>query len=209
MVDAALAIAQDDQQSRDGFRLFRSSWDDIQKHKDGLTLDAQGLSALTTAVAKLLPASDRKSGNKFWVDQTRRTHTETAAPYGIIAVPDADDNAHRLTGRRRDFAAVLDVQHWRVGLLVLCGAFYIFLGATALGLAGVLGILGGASIWAVARIAPHSPRVAYVLLFSGALPFAAATWWSVITPVIAVLAVVIGVGVIHHADPSARTGQPH
>lgn len=110
--------------------------------------------------------------------------------------------------RRRDFAAALDGQHWRVGLLVLCGGFYIFLGATALGLAGVLGILGGVSIWAAARIAPHSPRAAYAFLFSGVLPFAAATWWSVITPVLAVLAVVIGVGVIHHADPAARSKQP-
>lgn len=100
MVDAARAITRDDQQSRDSFRLFRSSWDDIQKHKDGLTLDAQGLSALTTAMAKLLPASDRESGDKFWVEQTRKTHTETAAAYGIVAVPDAADNADRLTGGR-------------------------------------------------------------------------------------------------------------
>ncbi len=110
--------------------------------------------------------------------------------------------------RRRDFVAAVDEQHWRVGLLVVCGAYYVFLGATALGLAGVLGILGGVSIWTAARIAPHSPRAAYAFLFSGALPFAAATWWSVITPVLAVLAVVIGVGVIHHADPAARTKQP-
>jgi hypothetical protein len=100
MVDAARTITRDDQQSRDGFRLFRSSWDDIQKHKDGLTLDAQGLSALTTAAAKLLPASDRRSGDKFWVDQTRNVHTKTAAAYGIVAVPDAGESAHRLTGGR-------------------------------------------------------------------------------------------------------------
>ncbi len=100
MVDAALTITRDERQSRDSFRLFRPSWDDIQKHKDGLTLDAQGLSALTTAVAKLLPVSDRKSGDRFWIDQTRNTHTETAAAYGIIAVPDAGANADRLTGGR-------------------------------------------------------------------------------------------------------------
>ena len=110
--------------------------------------------------------------------------------------------------RRGDFAAALDGQRWRVGLLVVCGAYYVLLGATALGLAGVLGLIGGASIWTAARIAPHSPRAAYAFLVSGALPFAAATWWSVITPVLAVLTVVIGVGVIHHADPSARTRQP-
>jgi hypothetical protein len=100
MVEAARAITQDDQQSRDSFKLFRSSWDEIQKHKDGLTIDAQGLPALTTAVAKLLPASERESGDKFWVDQTRKTHTRTAAAYGIVAVPDARDNADRLTGGR-------------------------------------------------------------------------------------------------------------
>jgi hypothetical protein len=100
MVDAARAITRDGQQSRDSFRLFRASWDDIQRHKDGLTLDTQGLSAFTTALAKLLPASDRNSGDTFWVDQTRKTHTRTAAAYGIVAVPDVEDNAQRLTGGR-------------------------------------------------------------------------------------------------------------
>jgi hypothetical protein len=173
MVDAARAITRDDQQSRDSFRLFRSSWDDIQKHKDGLTLDAQGLSALTTAVAKLLPASDRGGGDKFWVDQTRKTHTRTAA------------------------------RHWRVALLVICGAYYVFLGATALGLAGLLGILGGVLICAAARAAPRSPRTAYALLLAGALPFATATWWSIVTPVIAALSIVIGRGVIRHTRRAA------
>ena len=100
MVGAARALTQDRQQSRDGFRLFRSSWDDIQKHKDGLTLDAQGLSALTTSIAKLLPATSRSAGDRFWVDQTRKTHTRTAAAYGIVAVPDATDTGHRLNGGR-------------------------------------------------------------------------------------------------------------
>ena len=100
MVDAARVITRDDEQSRDGFTLFRSSWDEIQKHKDGLTIDAQGLSALTTALAKLLPASNRAAGDKFWVDRTRKTHTKTAAAYGIVAVPDAEDPADRVTGGR-------------------------------------------------------------------------------------------------------------
>jgi len=100
MIGAARAITRDPQQSRDGFRLFRSSWDAIQQHKDGLTLDAQGLSALTAAVAKMLPAESRSAGDRFWVTQTRDTHTRTAAAYGIVAVADATDNTHRLTGGR-------------------------------------------------------------------------------------------------------------
>lgn len=100
MIDAAHAVTADRQQSIDGFALFRSSWDDIQRYKDGLTLDAQGLSTLTTAIAKLLPASSRAAGDKFWLDQTRKTHTKTAAAYGIVAVPDSTDNAQRLAGGR-------------------------------------------------------------------------------------------------------------
>lgn len=100
MVAAARAVVADAQQSRDGFVWFRSSADEIQKRKDGLTLDAQGLSALTTAVAKLLPASSRSAGDRFWVDQTRKTQTRTAAAYGIVTVPDARDDAARLTGGR-------------------------------------------------------------------------------------------------------------
>jgi hypothetical protein len=64
------------------------------------------------------------------------------------------------------------------------------------GVTGLLGIVGGALIWAAARFAPRSPRVAYLLLLAGALPFAAATWWSVVTTIVAVLAVVLGLGVI-------------
>lgn len=100
MVDAARAVTSDTQQSVDGFALSRSSWDDIQQYKDGLTLDAQGLSALTTTVAKLLPASNRSSDDRFWVDQTLTTHTRTAAAYGIVAVPDPGDNAQRPAGGR-------------------------------------------------------------------------------------------------------------
>ena len=100
MVAAATAITHDDQQSRDSFRLFRPSWDDIQKHKDGLTLDTQGLSELTTAIAKLLPPSTRSAGDTFWVDKTRDTQAKTAAAYGVIAVRDNRDSVQRVTGGR-------------------------------------------------------------------------------------------------------------
>ncbi|HST43153.1 MAG TPA: hypothetical protein VLK58_26745 [Conexibacter sp.] len=100
MVAAAEAVTRDRQQSVDGFRLFRSDWDAIQRHKDGLTLDTQGLSELTTVAAKLLPSYSRANGDSFWVDQTRDVHTKTAAAYGIVTVPDARDDAQRLTGGR-------------------------------------------------------------------------------------------------------------
>ena len=97
---ATEAIIADEQQSKDGFAWFRNSWDDIVRHKDGLTLDAQGMSDLVTALAKLLPASSRQAGDIFWRDQTRDVHIPTAAAFGIITVPDASRNADRLRGGR-------------------------------------------------------------------------------------------------------------
>ena len=43
MIDAAVAITADEQQSRDAFAWFRSDDDAIQRHRDGLTLDGQDL----------------------------------------------------------------------------------------------------------------------------------------------------------------------
>jgi hypothetical protein len=97
---ATEAIIADEQQSKDGFAWFRNGWDDIVRHKHGLTLDAQGLSDLVTSIAKLLPASSRREGDVFWRDQTRDVHIPTAAAFGIITVPDASDNADRLSGGR-------------------------------------------------------------------------------------------------------------
>ena len=100
MIEAAQAVTEDEQQSRDAFAWFRSSADAIERHKDGLTLDGQGLSSMVTALAKLLPASSRAAGDKFWLDQTRTVHTRTAAAYGVITVPSASDAAARLSGGR-------------------------------------------------------------------------------------------------------------
>jgi hypothetical protein len=98
MVDAATAIVQDEQQSLDSFAWFRSTDDAIQQHRDGLTLDMQGLAPATLTAAKLLPASSRTAGDDFWVEQTRDVHTKTAAAYGIITVTDPSDVTERLLG---------------------------------------------------------------------------------------------------------------
>jgi hypothetical protein len=100
LLAATEAIIADEDQSKDGFVWFRHDWDDIVRHKDGLTLDAQGLSDPVTAIAKMLPASSRHDGDTFWRDQTRDVHIPTAAAFGIITVPDISDNADRLRGGR-------------------------------------------------------------------------------------------------------------
>jgi hypothetical protein len=100
MIEAAQAITADGRQSRDAFAWFRNNRDDINTHRDGLTLDGQGLAPLTLSLAKILPAESRAAGDKFWVDQTRTVHTKTAAAYGVITVADTSDAVSRLTGGR-------------------------------------------------------------------------------------------------------------
>jgi hypothetical protein len=100
MVNAAQALTVDRQQSVDDNRWFRHDWDAIQRYKDGLTLDAQGLPELTTALAKILPATSRQYNDTFWVKHTRDPQAKTAAAYGLIAVRDPHSNGQRLAGGR-------------------------------------------------------------------------------------------------------------
>jgi len=100
ILDATKAIVADEEQSKDSFAWFRNNRDDIETHMDGLTLDAQGLSPLVLAVGKILPATSRAAGDKFWLDQTRTVHIATAAAYGVITVANPDDPATQVIGGR-------------------------------------------------------------------------------------------------------------
>lgn len=100
LVAATEAIIRDPDQSRSDFEWFRQSWDEIQRQRDGITVDAAGLSELTQALAKLLPAQSRKAADDAWLTATRDRHTKTAAACGIVAVRDAADNTQRLQGGR-------------------------------------------------------------------------------------------------------------
>lgn len=100
LVDATESIVADDEQSASDYRWLRQSWDDIQEHRDGITIDAAGLSDLTAALAKLLPAQSQRATGESWVRSTRDRHTATAAAYGIVVVRDVDDLRQRLEGGR-------------------------------------------------------------------------------------------------------------
>ena len=100
LVDATEAIVSDEEQSESDFRWLRQSWDEIQRRRDGITIDAAGLPDLTGALAKLLPAQSKRAAGESWVQSTRDRHTATAAAYGIVVVRDVDDVRQRLQGGR-------------------------------------------------------------------------------------------------------------
>jgi hypothetical protein len=116
MIDAAVAITADEQQSRDAFAWFRSDDDAIQRHRDGLTLDGQDLRPLVRTLAKLTPAASRTTGDEFWVRQTREVHTATAAAYGVLLVDDAASRRAQLAGGRALQRIHLAATHDRLAL---------------------------------------------------------------------------------------------
>jgi hypothetical protein len=100
IVEGAQAIAGDHQMSSDSFRWWRDSRSDIENFKDGMTLDAAGLSPVITALAKILPAQSREQNDQAWIQQTRDNYVKTAAAFGVVVVQDPTDNLQRINGGR-------------------------------------------------------------------------------------------------------------
>lgn len=96
IIQATEAIIADHEQATDSARWYRFDWHDLQRERDGITLDAGGNSALMRAAAKILPRQSQLGNDKFWLNATRDTHTATAAVFGLLAVRNADDFAQRL-----------------------------------------------------------------------------------------------------------------
>jgi hypothetical protein len=88
------------------------------------------------------------------------------------------------------------------GLLVILGGLYVYVGVYETGIGRFAGILGGLIIVAAAIVGGRSRLIAGSLLLLGALPLAIATWWAIVTPLIAVLALLLG-GIILFRRPKA------
>ena len=98
IVAATEAIIADEQQSTDSAKWFRWGWDELQTHRDGLTLDAQNLPPLITFAAKVLPPMSRETADGAWLKSTREQHVPTAAAFGLIVVSGASDHAAHIRG---------------------------------------------------------------------------------------------------------------
>jgi hypothetical protein len=98
VVEATEAIVADAAMVGDSERWFRHRWEDVQRLRDGVTLDAAGLSPLTTAIAKMLPAPSADTNHRYWLDATRDVHVAMAAACGLIAVRDLYDRRRRAQG---------------------------------------------------------------------------------------------------------------
>jgi nitroreductase len=82
-------------------RWFRHRWLDVQRRRDGLTLDAAALGSLVTVVGKLLPPASAETSHRYWRDATRDVQIPTTALFGLIAVRDLYDRPQALRAGQR------------------------------------------------------------------------------------------------------------
>ena len=83
-------------------------------------------------------------------------------------------------------------RRWLRTLTVVIAVLYAWVGLAANGRDRTLGLVGAAAILAALAIGARSRPAAVALLILGALPLAVLTWWSIATPVLAALCLVLG-----------------
>lgn len=99
LLDAAREHVADGEQSMASFAWWRSDWDAIQRHKDGLTIDGVGLSPMVRTLGKILPATSRASADKTFIDRTK-LQADSAAAFGIVTVDDPYSLTSQIAGGR-------------------------------------------------------------------------------------------------------------
>jgi hypothetical protein len=85
----------DPEVARDSHHYFRSNWNAIQRYRDGLTMDAAGISAGQAAIAKFIPERVLQRV----ISQAQDGYLDllqTAPLFGTIAVHDRYDRTHNL-----------------------------------------------------------------------------------------------------------------
>jgi hypothetical protein len=97
---------------------------------------------------------------------------------------------------------------WPSALTAVLALQYVWIGVVAHGWARILGLAGGLVIIAALVVARRSPPAAVALLAVGALPLAVTTWWSIATPGLAVLALLLGWFAIRNISHPRREATP-
>ena len=99
-IDATAAIIADAEQARDDFAWYRQDRADIERRRDGITMDAGGMGDIQRLLVRMLPPSSQATMQQGWLDATRGRQVSTAAAFGMITVRNATDQRQRLVAGR-------------------------------------------------------------------------------------------------------------
>jgi hypothetical protein len=100
VIAATERIVADPRMVEDSQRWFRHRWADVERLRDGPTLDAAGLPGWMTSAAKMLPAPSPETSHRHWLDATRDVQVPASALFGLIAVRGLYDRAQALRAGR-------------------------------------------------------------------------------------------------------------
>jgi hypothetical protein len=115
----------------------------------------------------------------------------------MSAIPSMHSVPEELSASRRPGGVSSTVRReWLAGLLSLLGLYEIVLALSGRPVVAGLGVVSGILVVAAPWAGRRMLAAGLALLVAGTVPFAVVTWWSIITPVVALLALAIGVPVI-------------
>ena len=88
MMHATRNIISDRKMVHDSEAWFRLTADDVQKYRDGVTMDSVGLPGPVNVAAKILPPMSPDQANEVWLNKTRDSHLATAPMTAMLVVRD-------------------------------------------------------------------------------------------------------------------------
>ena len=93
-------------------------------------------------------------------------------------------------------------RYWTRGLVSLLGLFEILMATSAGPVTTIAaGVIGGAAVVAAPWVTGRARTASIPLIFLGTLPFAVLTYWSLVSPLLAVVALTIGLTTARRAHP--------
>ena len=94
-IDATKAIINDREMNHDSHVWYRHTKEELDRNRDGLTLDATGAGATLRALGKVVGRPTADEAGQHWLDATRDAHT-TGSAFCLLSTPDRDSRREQL-----------------------------------------------------------------------------------------------------------------
>jgi hypothetical protein len=94
-IAATRAIVEDEEMNDASHAWWRQSREEIERHRDGLTIDATGLGAATTALGKVTGKPSAAKAGAYWVSNTEGPQT-TGFAFCVLSTEDRGSREQQL-----------------------------------------------------------------------------------------------------------------
>lgn len=98
-INATIAINHDGKMSRASHAWWRQTHEEIEKFRDGLTIDASGLGSTTRFLGKSVGKPTAEEAGDYWLENTRNTQL-TGFGFGVLSTTDRNSREQQLRAGR-------------------------------------------------------------------------------------------------------------